>query len=683
MRLRILALVLLGSSAWAACTQPVISSPAASFDSTCTVATITWTTDRAADSWVCANTNGCATMYPASPQDGVSGVTSHSVTGIPVSPGLQFDWGIRTQAIDGGVACGYHYYAFFGGGDTGNHSTPCSAPAGSFDYSLGVVGPQHVTQGYGLHLLITGPVLQGAYTNNGLSIVATGLPTNTAGRWPSTQDFKVGADAVSTTTVTGDTIKMFSFSNTSQQEFELLTNQGGTTPCGTYALTFTASGTGMPTHAVNWPITVDCSSAPFNISAALFSPNNAPRYYPPIPNLDKWMNNMVVNGAFNCAEDEDCPTCAFVNTRTIRANDNANLCAVGGSIQKCSWYYDGVRVYYNISSMLQQHDKWQQCRDNVNAIYRDTYLANNNGAVQTYTIFPEGLYMDYQDLGTAADLTQIDNLELHTFNPANGTMIPVRLDQRETAYDLKVDHFESKLGRSQTVDNVNTAFLNAYHLDLVLGHLDQICLSQNPQYFEYFMAGLEADALITYYEDGNYDPRIPSAIKCLADYIWANGWNTIDTDHGTFPYDYWRFKTDENPSNASASSSVELNLLIAPMYAWLFRKTGLQQYQIEGDLIWQYGAAGVGADGQGGGLSQQGANNGPTAGNAGKEFSENNYWAWKYVKWRSPDYFFWRDTQGHIARRINALSPVLSPVPHAPAAAIMAQLQTVSHHGGI
>ena len=33
------------------------------------------------------------------------------------------------------------------------------------------------------------------------------------------------------------------------------------------------------------------------------------------------------------------------------------------------------------------------------------------------------------------------------------------------------------------------------------------------------MVGLEADALINYYQAGNIDARIPSAIKCVADYL--------------------------------------------------------------------------------------------------------------------------------------------------------------------
>jgi hypothetical protein len=77
---------------------------------------------------------------------------------------------------------------------------------------------------------------------------------------------------------------------------------------------------------------------------------------------------------------------------------------------------------------------------------------------------------------------------------------------------------------------------------------------------------------------------------------------------------------------------VALNNLISPMYAWLYHKTGLSQYQTEGDEIWQHGILYDGA--AGGAFNQIGAGNGPTAGNSGKVFSEGYYWSFDYVKWR-------------------------------------------------
>ena len=459
--------------------------------------------------------------------------------------------------------------------------------------------------------------LVGSSDNNAIKMVLTGLPNNVSISWTDKQILGQ-AGTVSTTTVPNDTFTFYELKDT---EIEILTT-GLTTP-GRYSITMTASGAGLPTHVATWPITVDPSASPFGITF----PDGSPTSYPPIPNLARYQASASAYGAMNCAQDLD------PSPRTIRPNDNANLTPVGGSVQKGSWYYDGVRVYYNISDLLKDIPTWEQCRANVKQVYRDRYVLKNQGSVPGYVMFAQGYYMDYLQTGDANDLTLIDNLDSHTFKPANGAMVSVRYLQREAAYDLKIDIFANVLHRNNVRFGQGTPYWMNYHLDHVLGHVDQICLSQNAEYWESPMAGLEADALITYYETVSADPRIPSAIKCLADYMYAKAYNTISDDQGAFQYDNFRGATNVGIANARASSTVPLNLLIAPMYAWLFKKTGLARYRTEGDTIWSHGVL---LDGAGGGLPNTlGAPNGPPVGNSGKLFSQQYYWGTSYVTWRS------------------------------------------------
>jgi hypothetical protein len=599
----------------AKCERPVISEPMAAADANGRQVTLSWKTNVPADSLAAY---GLAEAGIPTPVTDTEGVLQHSVTINDLLPGRRYAWAIRSRAIDAGSPCNYLYYAFHGGAGGETYFVTRPAPAaGPFDYYVVPVGPQHVTQGYPLYYEVEIGKLAGSAANNSLKIVLSGLPDDSSVSWTDSQLLHQPG-TVSTTRVVNDTFTFYELRDT---EIEILTTSS--TRPGEYTITMTTSGPGLPTHVTTWPLVVDAIHSPFGISF----PYGTPTSYPAIPNLARYKQSASTYGAINCAQDLDAIP------RTIRSNNTANLTPVGGAVQKGSWYYDGLRVYYNIGDLLQDTTTWEQCRANVKEVYRDRYVLPNRGAIPAFVAFPEGYYIDYLRTGDERDLAVIDDLDLHTFEPVNGAMVSVRYLQRETAYALKVDTFASLLHRNNVRFAQGTHFWMTYHLDHVLGHVDQICLSRNAEYWESFMAGLEADALITYFEQVAADPRIPSAVKCLADYIYADAYNTISDDPGSFQYDKFRGATDVGIANARASSMVSLNLLIAPMFAWLFKETGQTQYQIQGDAIWNHGVL---LDGAGGGLSTSiGAANGPPNGNSGKMFSEQYYWGPSYVTWRS------------------------------------------------
>jgi hypothetical protein len=619
MKLSCLVLLIMVTSriAFAKCEVPVISEPVAVPDATGRQVTLSWKTSVPADSLAAY---GLAEAGILTPVADTEGVLQHSVTIKDLLPGRRYAWAIRSRAINAGSPCDYRYYAFYGGAGGGTYFVTHAAPQGPFDYYVVPVGPQHVTQGYPLYYEIEIGRLAGSSANNSLRIELSGLPNNSSVSWTDAQVLHQPG-TISTTTVANDTFTFYELRDT---EIGILTS--GSTRPGEYTITMTTSGPGLPTHITTWPVIVDPVDSPFGIAF----PHGTPTSYPTIPNLTRYKRSAETYGAINCAQDLDA------SPRTIRSNNNANLTPVGGAVQKGSWYYDGLRVYYNVGDLLEDAATWEQCRANVKEVYRDRYVLPNRGAIPGFVVFPEGYYMDYLRTGDESDLALIDDLDLHTFEPVNGAMVSVRYLQRETAYALKVDTFASLLHRNNVRFGRGTQFWMNYHLDHVLGHVDQICLSRNAEYWESFMAGLEADALITYYEQVSADPRVPSAVKCLADYMYAEAYNTISDDPGSFQYDKFRGATDVGIANARASSMMSLNLLIAPMFAWLFKETGQTRYQIQGDAIWNHGVL---LDGASGGLSNTiGAPNGPPTGNSGKVFSEQYYWGPSYVTWRSaPD----------------------------------------------
>jgi hypothetical protein len=612
-----LLLLLLPSIAGAVCTVPVITSPlAVATDTSGTAETVTWTTDVPADSNVSYGLGFIDTYPNGNSGADLGGVTTHTVLLTGLIPGTTYNASIRSRTISGGVPCDYHYYKFYGESIGGFSFTTVAAPAGTFDYVIAPIGPQYVTQGYGVYLTLRQRLLVGTYTiGSGLKIVLTGLPNFVSVTWSNS--FLGGGDAQSATNgINYDTSTVYLLDD---KEFYVLTNVGGATTPGAYTVTATVSKAGLPTHTATFPLTVDAAASPYGIAF----PFGTPSSYPAVPDLATYKTIASTYGAINCAQDLDA------SPRTIRANNDANLGGIANEAQ--SYYYDGVRGYHNISDLLGDIPTWTQCRNNIKDFYRDDYIIDNGGVIAGWRVFPQGYYIDYIRTGDTADLTAIDMLDAKTYNPVHGNMVFMNL-QRETAYALKVDTYENKLGRSQTRYTKNTVFWLSYYLEHVLGNVDRICRTQNAGYYETFMAGLEADALIDYYVDSSPDPRIPSAIKCLADFLITDAYNADPSDQGAFQYDKFRGYMGVTVFYG-ASSAIVLNQLITPMGAWLFKMTGLDSYRTTWDPIWDYGVLMTGGASQGGGPAANFTYPGNPS--AGKQFMQQYYWGKSYVDWRS------------------------------------------------
>jgi hypothetical protein len=138
-----------------------------------------------------------------------------------------------------------------------------------------------------------------------------------------------------------------------------------------------------------------------------------------------------------------------------------------------------------------------------------------------------------------------------------------------------------------------------------LGQFDQWFQSKTSPIVQPFMVALSAEALIQYW-DISRDPRIPPVLQMAADQIWAQSW---DTSCNCFRY------YDDVALDGTYSLSQDLNLLIAPLYGWLFQQTGFQGYRDQGDQIFNSGVVGAWLDG-------------------GKQYSQNYRWSAKYIQWR-------------------------------------------------
>lgn len=300
-----------------------------------------------------------------------------------------------------------------------------------------------------------------------------------------------------------------------------------------------------------------------------------------IPALAEWEASMTKFGRMLC------------NASTIKS-----LGLWEGNV----WYYDGIRVYYQIADYTGDAS-WKSCAQLVRDIYRP-YVLNSQGKVGGWRVFPHGLAQDF--LRTGDENSKKAALLLATSSPfatnAGGASFEL---SRETAYIINAYLTAEELGAGR-----NPHLAQA--VNYALGHLDQWAGSGSATYVKPFMMGLTFEALIRYFERTG-DPRIPDAIRSAAEWLWNSGWNSREAG---FPYIMCDLSArNDECVNDSGGTAKDLNLLIAPAYAWLYRRTGDVRWRDRGDQIFVGGVKGAWL-------------------NNGKQFNQNYRWSFEFVKWR-------------------------------------------------
>lgn len=296
-----------------------------------------------------------------------------------------------------------------------------------------------------------------------------------------------------------------------------------------------------------------------------------------LPSVNTWVSNMKSFGLTHCNFLKD-------NTQTF---DN----------HLAGTYYDAISVYRQIAQYTNDQT-WASCAIAARDIYRDQYVLagppngpSPQGGVPGYWNFTYGLRLDY--LATA------DNTSKSAVNllATNGAFAPDATPtsftdnffySRETAYVIESYINQRSLGfavRSRQALMVTQAYS---HLTQWFGP------SPTANYIRPFMVALTARSLIDDYEITG-DARTIPALTAAADYMWANLWVPSS---GAFEYtnvDTSQFPTDDPAYNSGGTElAPDLNLLIFPMYAWLWKVTGLTRFRDEADAIFTGGV--VGAD---------------------------------------------------------------------------------------
>ena len=313
---------------------------------------------------------------------------------------------------------------------------------------------------------------------------------------------------------------------------------------------------------------------------------------PAVPQLSAWEQQMLEYGARHCA--------------TLKGSASFDT-------KLASTYYDAEWVYYQIADYTGDA-AWHDCARAAEAVYRDQYVLANNGAVPGYWNFSHGVAEDYLRTGDQQSRSAVVALATRAAYAVDGTSLAESASadySREVAYTIMAYLNAESVGeprRARLADMKQQA----------LGHLNQWFVAKNTTYIRPFMVALTAHALISY-DQAVGDAQILPLLKTAADWMWANMWVSSG---GAFRYtnvDTAKFSPSQFAYNTGGTElAPDLNLLIAPLYAWIYHQTGDAVYRDRADQIFAGGVAGAYL-----------AN--------GKQFDQNYRWSFAYLKWRNED----------------------------------------------
>jgi len=281
--------------------------------------------------------------------------------------------------------------------------------------------------------------------------------------------------------------------------------------------------------------------------------------------------------------------------------------------EQYTWYYDGSWVFRQI--MEYTHQNFEGERAQCESVYYPYALGQPTG----YRVFPHGFEMGYSAGGRHSDrykvfygpvLLNLANRSAYGVHSAAviAEWLKGAHRSREAAYLLQALLACKRCDLGREVNDYD-ARVNTL-IDLIIGHFDQWFDGKTSTWMQPFMVGLSAHALIEYATEY---PGWDGAALILSDaatWLRDNAWNE---ERGAFylsndrPYEPWADRD-------GLRWAQDLNMLVAPIYAWLWKETGDAQWRDFGDKVFESGTR--------------------CEINNGKQFSQNYRLSFLYVKWR-------------------------------------------------
>ena len=589
-----------------------------------TSCTVSWTTDKLSDSLAEFGT-GMGPWIPAWSEMGrvvtdttAPGVTSHSQTITNLWPGFTYSIYLRSRPFSGAIletnARASGWYDGASGCNPLKDGSVCScripptkAIGRAYDFRLGIAGPHNVVQGYDTYLQVyyADIARPSDYVASDIDITISGLPPASRVSRYDPNNFVGSFDSGM------GLLKLHP--STIYQDTALHITTTASTPIGRYTITFS------DIHSERYPAVTRSYEYTLNVIKASF-PYGTPSSYPSIPAIgDKnskgtWVYGMVTVGA----------SAAFCNQNS----------GAGANFYDAIRAYQQTMAYDTANSITGNPSQWETCIANRKAGYLRYVNRVPHGKVWAIYLASKGM----MTLALGGDLSAKTALYQTADNAQWRTL---RASMMDVGLERELNFTAESLIAASVAGDENQAGLIPVAIDYLLADIDQIVNSSVSH--EPFIDGTVADTLIHYYVDTKgADARIPPAIKALADHLWNRYWipgvcsgTPTAVFKGCFAYSAGLSQMGIDAStNGSPSNEAGLNLLIAPMYAWLFKMTGNGAipgsdgsqcggtpgqpctYQQAGDTIFQKG------------ISQSDYYQ-------PKSWAQNYRWSFDYVLWRS------------------------------------------------
>lgn len=312
-------------------------------------------------------------------------------------------------------------------------------------------------------------------------------------------------------------------------------------------------------------------------------------------------------------------------------------------------FYDSAHTFYRIAEYREEEEPWVGYAEAALEVYRDGYLMPNEWRAAGWRRSSHGLYYNFVRGG---DVTR-EELELIRDRPAYSNVREGRglggSERRSRAIALAVQahvHAERAGAERKTEGGITqlsvfVKWMGSHLYEWRTENYQGEYADKSPR-FAPFMFGMTAHSLIEYYEwevDRGADPnrywaRVypidygqetvvsspqvvwPTIVDALSDVaMWAatqaqhdNGEDMLHVDRdGDVAFLY--------ESSGRGKPAYDLNLMIAHVYAWLWKETGNPAFRALGDRLFA-----------------SGARKGSTV--TGKHFNQQHRMAFDFLEWR-------------------------------------------------
>lgn len=260
-------------------------------------------------------------------------------------------------------------------------------------------------------------------------------------------------------------------------------------------------------------------------------------------------------------------------------------------------YYDGEYVFRRLAEIHPSNsEELMGCANVARQVFLD-YINRSGGFIQVpgYRNFTDGFFLG----GDYLSVFNMSKEAAYARQESFGEDINNPELSREISYAIV-----SYINARKSGYEFNSLYSS--RVSASFQHLAHWFDRNDAPYVRPFMVALTARGLI--YNDETYpDSRTLPMLQTAASWLWDNTW--IPSSRA-FKY------TDRIHSSGGVEPAPDLNLLIAPLYYWLYSKTGEVAWRDKGDEIFNGGVNGAFF-------------------NTGKQFNQSYFWMFEGIQWRT------------------------------------------------